>query len=307
MAVKKKYIKNGITINDIVDEISYVKEFPKTYTLRDKSKPKIDLLGARSFRIYDSLLIVPKVGGKKLLSFYSLPSYKKLGAFVDQGRGPFELAHVPNFVHATSFRTEAQNRFVYVFGNINGRLIKLNIDKSIATSRPSLSVFMDSLPNPVFTCFPIDSTRVFMREIENNMTQQNRYILKNNIKTTTALLDKLNQISIQKDEDFNVLTSIIKYNPNNLRFVEKPIGMNYLLIYSLDGSFLKVVCLGDELWTVNKVQQKSRRNRTRQFKDLRSFGGFFGVVYTKGAKVYREFNFKDLQSSILFLDWKTFS
>lgn len=77
------------------------------------------------------------------------------------------------------------------------------------------------------------------------------------------------------------------------------------MVYNLDGAFFKVICLEDELNTINMVQKKSEEEWSDQFSDLRSFDDFFGVVYTQGAKYYdEELDSKNLYSSILLFDWQ---
>jgi len=295
------------SVEDIAESISYVSDFPKNYTLEEKTKLGIDVLGILDFEIKDSLLIVSKRSDDKFWVFYRLPNYDKLGAFLNKGRGPFELSSPPFFANSTSFLKEQGERYSYILNR--GNLFKFNIDKSIATGQLEMSVVRDSLSDAIFACQMIDNNDIFIRKINDSRTKQNRYVLKNGVKTTTSFLDKLNQIAIKKGLEPNILTSVIRYHSKKKLFVETPIMCNYIMVYNLDGAFFKVICLEDELNTIKMVQKKSEEEWSDQFKGVCSFDDFFGVVYTQGAKYYydeedEELDSKNLYSSILLFDWQ---
>lgn len=299
----KKDLAQSITIKDIVKEISYVKEFPNSYTLKNKKTPDIKQLGMNDFKVYDSLLIVSKKSSTKFLSFYSLPNYRKLGDFLNKGRGPFEVAYPPDFINKETVCKEKGTQYMYIFSGLNGRLTKMNIDKSIDFGKAEYELVRDSLSNSIFVCIPMDSTHIFIRKIEDRNTRINRYILKEKTKKTTPLLDKLNLLYVEEGEDFNILGTYIKYNRKNKKFVEMSISMNYIMLYKLNDDLPKVICVEEQLRTLKTVQRVYRINRLEQLKGLRSFDDFFGVIYSKGAKVYNEFNPKNIRASILLFNW----
>ncbi len=84
--------------------------------------------------------------------------------------------------------------------------------------------------------------------------------------------------------------------------VEIPIGLNYINIYSLDGSFGRTICIGKELFNIGKIQDLNRVKRVYTFSDIRLFDDFFGVVHVDEERI-NYFGERKKTPRILFFDW----
>lgn len=287
----------------IMDEVKYVGEFPLTFSLQNKAVPKIDLIGIKSFVVYDSVMILSTSNKDGLWSFFSLPDYKYLGNFLTRGEGPLEFIEAPSVSNKVRLIKEKNMLFAYIYDSQKGKVLKMNIDEAIRKQRADLSAFKDSLPPFLFNFVMIDSSTFLCKKVNDNITQQIRYIDKDNEIKTPIAVKKLNMASIRQGEDINILSTITKFHPTNNRVVEMCIGLNYINIYSPDGSYSKTICIGKNLDNIKKIQDKMRWNRVYTFADLRLFDDFFGVVYINEDEKTYQINRKRFPSILLF-DWQ---
>ena len=286
-------------------KVEYIK-IPVRYNLRDFKRVTLNIkLGdVQGFRVYDSLMIISKRSDDKLWSFYSLPKYRHLGDFLDKGRGPFELAMSPSLHHL--YHTEEGLLCAYLRDDYVGNVFNFNITESLKTDSIHISKLEFAVPNSVFNYVPIDSTKALIKQIENNNTKQNRYIFNSDgTKTTNSFLDRWNKESVKEgDNNHNIISSIIRYHKKNDRFVETQSMMNYLSIYSLDGSFAKVICFSDELDTPRKIERISTSERMYYFGGVRLYDDFFGVLYFNEKVHPGELGEKEKYPSIILFNWE---
>lgn len=184
-----------------------------------------------------------------------------------------------------------------------GRLYKVDIDSSIQTKRLHISVLKDSLPQYLFSFIMVDSVTFFCREIASNNTQLNRYLLKNENREVPKTFEKLNNARIREREDCNILSAIIKYNAERNLFVEMPIGLNHINIYSPDDTFGKTICVGATIDDIEKIQDRKRFKRLYTYAHLRLYDQFFGVLHINEEEMIFQTNRKRLPNIQLF-DWE---
>lgn len=286
-----------------LDNVVYVDDFPHTFTLQNKAKPNIDVIGIKNFVIHDSILILSTTNGNGLWSFLSLPDYQNLGSFINRGNGPLEFNSPPSVGNGVKLTKEKGKTQAYIYDFRKGRLLKMNVDESIKSKKLHMSISNDSLTPSLFDFVALDSLTYFCKEVANGQTQQIRYINKGNKKTKPPILEKLNQASIKKGEDINILSTITAHSDQHDLIVEMPIGLNYINLYALDGSFKKTVCMGEELDNIGRIQDKFRWNRMYTFADLRLFDDFFGVVYINEDEKTYQIN-REKFPSILLFNWE---
>ena len=262
----------------VFDDVKYVTEFPQSFKLTGKTVPDIDVIGINNFVIHDSNIIFSTKRTDSLWSVYTLPEYDYRGSFLSKGNGPFEFVQSPSVGTKATFYKENDELFAGVHDFQKGRLLKVNIDKTLNEKKLNISVLNDSLPPFLFNFMMIENDKYFCKEVNNNHTQQTRYILENNKRTTPDILEKLNQASINEGEDVNILSTMTDMNFDNSIIVEIPIGLNYINMYKLNGRFAKTVCIGDKLDNIEKIQNKDRWDRIYTFADLRLFENFWGVI-----------------------------
>lgn len=286
----------------VFDNVEYVTEFPKSFNLSNKTVPDIDVIGITNFTVYDSNIIFSTKRKDSLWFVFSLPDYYYRGSFLSNGNGPFEFVQSPR-VNAGKLFKENEELFVGIYDFQKGRVFKLNIDRTLNEKKLTISVLNDSLPAFLFNFMIIENDKYFCKEVNNNHTQQIRYILENNKRTTPVVLEKLNQASINEGEDINILSTMTNMNYDNGIIVEMPIGLNYINMYSLDGDFSKTVCISDKLDNIEKIQNKDRWDRIYTFADLRIFENFWGVIQIDEEEKTYQMGRKKLPKIYIF-DWQ---
>lgn len=284
------------------NNVEYVTEFPETFSLQNKSIPNIDIIGMRNFAIYDSILILNTTKPNGLWSFYSLLNYQKYGDHLKRGEGPLEFMQGPSASSNSKITNEGDQLVAFLYDFQKGRLLKLNITKSIETNNQQLSILNDDLPPFLFNFTFIDSSRYLIKKIENSNRQQIRSFIKDGHESEISILKKLNQASIVQGEDYNILSTITKYNNKNNVFLEMPIGLNYLNIYSLDSTIAKTICIGEKLNDIEEIQKQSPEERIYTFANSRIYDDFLGVVFINEGKKNYQTNRTKLPSILLF-DW----
>ena len=291
----------------ILDEIKYVTVFPHNFSLDEvvdvELDVELDIIGVNSFRIYDSLLILSTSDRDGLWSFVSLPDYTFLGKFLTIGQGPFEFSQSISVEHGDLKLFNDNNElFAAIYNFHNGNLYMMNVDKSIADNKLNICTFNDSLPRTLFNFAMLDSSTFLCREINFNRTQQNRYVLSNGTTINLTHLDKLNLSSVRQNENFNILATDIKHNSENNLIIEMPIYLNYLNLYSLDGSFGQTICIGNNLDNISKIMYKKEGDRIYTFSNLRLFSKYWGVLHINEDWNTFETERKRLPDILLF-DW----
>jgi hypothetical protein len=287
-----------------LDEVDYVQSFPQTFSLENGLEPPIDIIGIKSFAIYDSLLIFSTTDKEGLWSFLSLPDYNFLDKFLTVGQGPFEFApfQAPSVDNITKFSMEDNQIFACIYDFHRNHMCKMDVNKSLSTNELQISLLKE-FPPSLFNITVIDSTKFLCKGINDNQTQQLRYIIDGKDTIISDFMQRLNQPAIREGEDINILSTITKYSDDHQLVVEMPIGLNYINMYSLDSSFGKTICMGKTLDDINKIQNKQRFDRIYTYAHMSLFEDFFGIVrINEDEKTYQTKRTK--LPSILLFDWQ---
>lgn len=286
----------------IFDDIEYISSFPRTYMLSDRIDPKIDIIGINDFCILDSMIAFSTKNRDSLWTFVSLPDYAPLGSFLTNGDGPFEFIETPRVSNKTIFYSEKGQLFAGIYDFQKGKLFKMDVSASLNSNTLQISMLKDTLPPFLFSFIMIDSVRYFCKEINNEQTQQIRYIIEGNNRIIPPLMQQLNRAQV-KEEDINIISTITKMNAENAMIVEMPIDLNYINMYSLDGSFGKTICIGEELDDINDIEDKVSWDRIYTYADVRLFKDLWGVVFIGEEMKAYQTGRKKLPSIFLF-DWE---
>ena len=274
-----------------------------SYELNNKKELNIDIIGVKNFRIFDSLLVFSTVNEDGLWSFYSLKNNTHLGDFLSKGQGPFQFATPPSVGNNVQFTKENDTVLAYIYDSPKGQLVKFNISKSIDNQDQILSIANENMPRSLFNFVMIDSLMFFCKEVSPDLTKQVRFLINEDEKSSLEFLTKLNNAAIKQGEDINILSTITKFSPIENKLVEMPIGLNYVNLYSIDGTFTKTICVDENLYDIDAIQKKNRWRRKYTFADLRLFDSFFGVLkIDEEEKIYQTKRTK--LPSILLFDWE---
>ena len=302
----------------VLDDVHYVTKFPKTFSLNNGTEIDVendlDIIGLLDFRIEDSVLIfikrAPENHRKGFWTFLSLPGYQYLGEFLTKGQGPNEFYFPPRVFQTTFFKeNEDLNAIIYIVDP--PELYQMNITESLKNNRLDMRRLKTSVPWALANFVFIDSTTFFCRSMNDGIqdqwnallgTHQIRYVFRNGERITPphfeklnlARVDPLNFGEVRQAQDLEILSATIKYNSEREIFVEMPIRLNYLNMYSLDGSFGKTICIGKKMDNIKKIQNMEPTDRKRHFIDLQLFPNFWAVAVEKNKHFHE----------ILLFDWK---
>lgn len=286
----------------ILDSVEYVQEFPKEFVLQSKKDTGIDIVGVWDFVIQDSIMILSTRKNNGNWKILSLPELHHLGDFLNIGEGPLELSSSPSVSDKMKLTKENGNLQAYIYDFEYGKLLKLDVYKSIQHKELFISLINDSLPHYLFDFIVIDSNTYFCKEIGNMETQQLRYINNEGNRTMNYTMEKLNLSSVTSGMNYNILSTMTKLSEQHKIIVEMHFGLNYINLYSLDGLFEKTICLEEKLDNIRLIENLVWDERIFRFSDLRVYDEFFGVLYINEEEQIYQKSRKKLPSILLF-DW----
>lgn len=256
-----------------------VVDFPKKIKLPSPQKVDIGGVGITGFRVLDSVIVVSAKGQSGVLRFYRKNDMVALGSFLNIGKSKEEVAYSPTLSNFSSFYSENDSLYADIFDSGKERLLTINVDKCIKEKKTVLKSEYKELSNSTFTIVRLPDGKYFIKQLEDHETRQIRSIrdLKTGDVTITPIMKRLNEASVKAGENFNIISAITKVGKDG-RIFEMPVGLNYLNIYTPDGTFEKTVCIGENADDIDEVMNTSRWKRKYTFSDIRVFDKFFGVV-----------------------------
>lgn len=263
----------------VLDSVEFVLEFPNEFVLNTKEQVNIDLVGVWDFAIHDSILILSTKNLNGTWKFLSLPEYNHLGDFLSIGEGPLELSSFPSVSDKVKLTKENNEYQAYIYDWEYGKLLKLDVSKSIEYQDQFVSIINESVPRYLFDFLMIDVDTYFCRELGNMDRQQLRYLYTNGDKAVNPTLEKLNASSVLNSSNFNILSTMTRLNDQQRKIVEMYFRLNYINIYSYDGFFNKTICVENKLDDISTIENMDLKDRFFKFSDVRVYNDFFGVVY----------------------------
>ena len=285
----------------ILDEVKYIDRFPHVFTLTDGKPIDLDIIGTLSLSIYDSLLIVTTQDESGMWSFFELPELNYLGKYLTKGNGPNELLTPPWIEEQYIFKEQGQHHAI-IYEFLTGESYRMNISETIRMNKLMMSETNYLLPRVLFGFSFIDSNIFFCKEVNNSQTQQNRYILINGDKISSSNIEKLNRAQINIGEDINILSTCIKKRPNGIRIVEGGVFLNQINVYSIDDSFGKTICLGNQVDNISRIQQINRWDRLYTYLNVKVYPKFFSALYLNDT--YEKYQREITKNPVIqFFDW----
>ena len=178
-----------------------------------------------------------------------------MGSLLTKGNNPNEFIQAP-WVSSATFFNERDELHAGIYDFQRGRVFNANITQTLKTGKLDMHLMRDSLPPFLFNFFIIDSARYFCKEANHQQIQQTRYLIERDKQLHPAVFDSLNCVKLEEMQDINILSTITKFNPARNIVVEMPVGLNYLNMYSLDGTFTRTLCIGDKVDNIKDIQNK---------------------------------------------------
>ena len=291
----------------ILDEVRYINRFPQVFTLTNGEAVDLDIIGAFSISVQDSLLIVCTTNGEGMWSFFGLPDHKYLGKYLTRGNGPNELRSPPSLENQF-FLKEQGELFAKIFLYSTGKLYRMNISETLQKNRLSMNE-PDSISRGLYDLCFIDNSTFLRKESNSERTQLTRYIWRNGEKVSSKNVENLNKALIKQTgdlrkqiEDIAILSTYTKSSPDGNRIVEASPWLNVINLYSLDDSFGRTICVGKRIENISRVQQMERMDRRFTYMRVYVYPKFFGVLYNDTVNV--KYGEEEVYNrSIRFFDW----
>lgn len=262
------------------DRISYILDFPETYSLSLPDTVDLGVPGMFSFDIQDSLIIASnsdKEGGWTILT---LNGFKPLGQFLKTGNGPEEFLSVP--WAASCWPVEKDGDISYFLADMNKRrMFEFRLYESLDKGTPVLKLLEDGFPYPCFNMLWLEESTCFYRVLteDDHQKRLERFFLKDGESTPADMVECLNSAYLLPSSDFNLLSADMGYSRDNNRIIEVPIALNYINIYSPDGASRKTICIGKKIYTLKWLQGLERAEVPYTFSQLQIYDDFFAVMY----------------------------
>lgn len=282
------------------DSVIYAHDFPIKYQLQEPSEFSQEIIGIKSFCILDTVLAFTLKGTDQVVDFFSTGG-DELGRFMSIGDGPQDLIEHPNFNTNADFYKEKGRRYVLFYDSQKGRLLDMDVDSSLLEKSLCIKEVMSDLSNSLFTIKKGGGDTYFCKELNDDATNQIRYLLKNGKRKETKILAKLNQANVPEGEDFNILSALTKIHGDKV--VEAPIGLNYMNLYSIEDSFAVTICMDKELSNINEIIKQNEAERLYTFANVQVYDSFWGVVYIGEEEKTYQLSRKKKPAIYLF-DWE---
>lgn len=297
----RKYNRQDSEKYMVTEHIDYVKDFTNEITLSTPYKINVNLSGITGFQIFDSICVLTTKGENGIIACTALNSSKVLGRFLNIGNSQDEIIFPSSLSTGINIYNYHDSLYIDILDGQKGRMLTANVSESLIKNCFAIKNISHNLSNNCFITQRLKNGLYFIREITNGDTQQTRMIrdLKTGKNSTPKILARLNTASVAQGEDFNIISTITKVSKDN-RIIEMPIGLNYINIYKIDGSFAKTLCIGDKLDDIDEIMNTDKWNRLYTFSDVRVFDNSFGVVQINEEEKSYQTKREKLPSILLF-------
>lgn len=284
------------------DSVLYVEKFPNTYQLENGKKLDFGLMGMHGLTVQDSLLIVSTSDKTGYWSFFNLQDYSFLGKYLTEGKSENEFLSSPR-VDRQYFTNRGGELYAMIYDFSTGKILSMNIAKTLENKRLNVSEQIINFQRTLFNFLPMSDSSFFCREVNNDHTQQSRFLVLNNNRIFPDNMNILNKASLEIGADINILGCICKYHPQSQKIVEVGLDLNLINLYSINNSFAFTICVGNELDRIEDIQKIDRRKKKVMYQGLNSYENYFAALYQNDTNENIHFG-KAKKQTIQFFDWK---
>ncbi|MBQ9883021.1 MAG: hypothetical protein Q4D30_03515 [Bacteroidales bacterium] len=264
----------------ILGDVEYVKDFPIQADLGNAEESGYDVIGILNFQVCDTMLMVSLKGETAgFWQFYSLKKKNLIGRMLGVGQGPNEFLMPVYSENQYTIKKEANKWYATIYDNMKGGIYRLDISGTLQGENLLLQKVNSELAGGLISVKELEDGSFICRELAEQMTKQNRYVLKNGEKVVPETLNMLNMSEVVDGDggfyDMNLISSSIRVHDNLI--VEVPVYLNYINLYSLDGSVGKTICTDSSLSSISSLLAQNNTARKRTYTAVQTFDDFFGV------------------------------
>lgn len=289
------------------DTVKYLQKSPRVLVLKSTSSKYINLgsVPIKNFIIVDTIMFVDTGRDKGIVEIFSMKGYSSKGRLINKGRASGEFIQGINLGLYTTFMKKGQVLYGTIYDMVTGKLYSLNVSDFLSEGKYKLvEIYRNTeMPQPAFWVKQLSDSILFTKVLTDEETAQKRYLIKNGKIGKTPNLDFADNFVVPKNEDFNLLSTLIGVSPDGNKCVEAMLGMNYINVYSPINGRGYTICCGDKIDKLSEALSLPKAKRKYMFADIRTYD--FGFAILKYDITEKEFQSgEDFIPSILIFDWK---
>lgn len=237
--------------------------------------------------VRDSLLIFSRFGGEYGLAAVDKNKYEARGAFLRRGRASGEVTDLIAFGNVSLNRDGDAWRMGY--RDATNQWVFVDLLQSLSEGNPHIleRVAVPKDFQNVFQKVYIGSGRFLGENLVDGRTRYERSIQGGEAeKEINPAMERLNQAKVESEKSgnaFDLLGTVMGYNPKLGRMVEASTYMNTIHLYDVEGSFSKTLYLGDR--PDNLIEKLEEYEHTRDPREMfratcvRVYPEYFAVMY----------------------------
>ena len=259
-------------------EVKYIKDFPYDEELKE-IPVNVDEIGLFGVRVVgDSLLIL---GHGNNWSIHSIDGKRNYGRCLSTGQGPDEFVDLP-YIGTVAFETILDSLWAYIPDQFNQRIVAFNISKFLSSGNQEMyskkNFFLENLKWSIMLC---DADEFMMLEPYDDFHGLRRMIASDDSIKELLSTQSLSKNTVDKGlADLNLLSTVIRYSPEEKMFTEAMVYLNQINVYSLDNHFAVTICVGDNLDNLSNAENTISPNRTFAYKSATSHKLGFGAIFS---------------------------
>ena len=285
-----------------LEKVSYITKYPYTKKLKAEVVDIKEAIGALDVFIFDNYLLVSTMSSTGCVHVYDRETLQFHGCFLNKGDAINEILFSPFFNHMSRFGDEL------ILFNGKKNLIAWNVSESVAQGTTVSRVWDSTTYEPMHTFVnfvAIDKQCFLCKEVNKDITGQDRFILKDGERIILPAQERLNRVTTSTPRDSwkqNLVGGVEAYSPENHLIVEGSTHLNSIHIYDLDDKFSKTICIGKRLDRISKIEHLSDASMPTTCLAANAYRDCFAVLYF-GATALDEELLHVTKPQILVFDW----
>ena len=279
----------------------FITDVPDAGNLKPIAGFSNDEIGINSVKAIDSLLFIGHAGN---WSIYSLDGKRSYGNCLSTGSGPGEFLVLPR-VGACYFFHDNDSLKVHAADRNQGKVLEFNITEFLGNKKAEAHevIKTDYISNETWDVVPCKDSTLYISQPVRDFTGFNRMKYDGGLIKELEVAKDIDKVSVNREEDINLLARITRYNDKVDRVVEAMLYLNQMNILSMDGKWGKTICVGKQLDDLSEVESTTRFGRKDTYLSACAFDEGFGAVYIGVSEM--DFQKKlSPKSELQFFDWE---
>jgi hypothetical protein len=280
----------------------FVGSFPQRDSLYSNKTFRVETVALIDIAVKNRLLLLASSSDEnKYISAYSLDDGSLVGSALKKGRANGELRGAKSFV-ALGLREYDDKLYSYTFDSQNN-LIRIDLTESFSQNHTVFDVIAErsrlEMPRAIFC-----RDSVFLiTSVSEDLKRRNRMLLhENGTSDVPAHLQLLNDASVRKSDDVNILSTLVAFNPNLQRVAEAGLQQNSIQLYSLYDDFAKTIVIGKRQMPIEELETTKQDLIRDQYVHVNAYNKYFAALYYDATE--KEQHNKEKLPRLQFFSWE---